>query len=189
MSLLEDLARAAKLTIEIDVYALLAANPVMNDGVALFHASHGNLMTASVPSVTSFDAMRVAMASQKDVSGNEFLSILPSVGLFPLSLGSAARVINGSEYDPDAVSKLQRPNVVRGMFSDIVDSPRTTGTAWYGFADTTSAPAIEVAFLDGQQEPFTESRDGWTVDGMEAKVRHDYAVGAVNWRSAQKNPG
>jgi ATP-dependent protease ClpP protease subunit len=185
-----DLGRAAKLTIEIDVFALLNSNPIMNDGKPLFHADHGNLAAAgAAPSVAAFDAIRVAMAQQKDVSGNEFLDIRPSILLLALALGGAARVINGSQYDPDAVNKLQRPNIVNGMFEDIVDSPRLSGAAYYAFADPNVAPAIEVVFLNGVTEPFTDSQDGWRVDGVEWKVRHDYGVGAVNWRSAYKQPG
>lgn len=185
-----DLGRAAKLTIEIDVYALLNSNPTMNDGVALFHASHGNLAGAgAAPSVAAFDAIDVAMSQQKDVSGNEFLEISPNVLLVPRGLRGAAVTVNGSEYDPDAVNKLQKPNIVKGLFSDIVASPRLTGTAYYAFADPQVAPAIEVAFLNGVTEPFTESQEGWRVDGVEWKVRHDYGVGAVNWRSAYKQPG
>ena len=185
-----DLGRAAKLTIEIDVYALLNSNPLMNDGIALFHASHGNLAGAgAAPSVAAFDAIDVAMAQQKDVSGNEFLEIAPSVLLVPRGLRGAAITVNGSEYDPDAVNKLQKPNIVKGLFSDVVASPRLTGTAYYAFADPQVAPAIEVVFLNGVTEPFTDSQEGWRVDGVEWKVRHDYGVGAVNWRSAYKQPG
>jgi hypothetical protein len=185
-----DLGRAAKLTIEIDVYALLNSNPTMNDGVALFHANHGNLAQAgAAPSVAAFDAIRVAMATQKDLSGNEFLDIRPSILVLPIGLGGAARVVNQSQYDPDAVNKLQRPNIVNGMFEDIVDTPRLAGTAYYAFADPNVAPAIEVVFLNGVTEPFTDSQDGWRVDGVEWKVRHDYGVGAVNWRSGYKQPG
>ncbi|MCK0531458.1 ClpP-like prohead protease/major capsid protein fusion protein [Sphingobium agri] len=185
-----DLGRAAKLTIEIDVYALLNSNPTMNDGVALFHASHGNLAgSGAAPSVVAFDAIDVAMSQQKDVSGNEFLEISPSVLLVPRGLRGAAVTINGSEYDPDAANKLQKPNIVKGLFSDIVASPRLTGTAYYAFADPQVAPAIEVVFLNGVTEPFTDSQEGWRVDGVEWKVRHDYGVGAVNWRSAYKQPG
>ena len=185
-----DLGRAAKLTIEIDVYALLNSNPTMNDGVALFHASHGNLAGAgAAPSVAAFDAIDVAMSQQKDVSGNEFLEISPNVLLVPRGLRGAAVTVNGSEYDPDAVNKLQKPNIVKGLFSDIVASPRLTGTAYYAFADPQVAPAIEVVFLNGVTEPFTDSQEGWRVDGVEWKVRHDYGVGAVNWRSAYKQPG
>lgn len=184
-----DLGRAAKLTIEIDVYALLNSNPLMNDGVALFHASHGNLMTGAAPSVAAFDAMDAAIGAQKDVSGNEFLELALSVLLVPRGLRGAAITINSSEYDPDAVNKLQKPNIVKGLFSDIVASQRLSGTAYYGFADPNIAPAIEVVFLNGVTEPFTDSKEGWRTDGVEWKVRHDYGVGAVNWRAAQKNPG
>ncbi len=185
-----DLGRAAKLTIEIDVYALLNSNPLMNDGFALFSSQHGNLAAAGViPSVASFDAIDVAMASQKDLSGNEYLEISPNTLLVPRGLRGAAVTINGSEYDPDAVSKLQKPNIVKGLFADIVASKRLAGTAYYAFADPNVAPAIEVVFLNGVTEPFTDSQDGWRVDGVEWKVRHDYGVGAVNWRSAYKQPG
>lgn len=185
-----DLGRAAKLTIEIDVYALINSNPVMNDGLPLFHANHGNLAAqGAAPSVAAFDAIGVAMSQQKDISGNEYLEIEPAVLLVPRGLRGVAVTINGSEYDPDAVSKLQRPNVVKGMFKDIVGTPRLTGTAYYAFADKDVAPAIEVVFLNGVTEPFTDSQDGWRVDGVEWKVRHDYGVGAVNFRSAQKQPG
>jgi len=185
-----DLGRAAKLTIEIDVYALINSNPNMNDGNPLFHSSHGNLAGAgAAPSVAAFDAISVAMGTQKDISGNEFLDIRPSVLLVPRSLRGAAIVINGSEYDPDTANKLQRPNVVKGLFDDIVDTPRLSGTAYYAFADPNVAPALEVVFLNGVTEPFTDTQDGWRVDGVEWKVRHDYGVGAVNYRSAYKQPG
>lgn len=185
-----DLGRAAKLTIEIDVYALLNSNPLMNDGYALFSAQHGNLAPAgAAPSMAAFDAIDVAMASQKDLSGNEFLEISPNTLLVPRGLRGAAITINKSEYDPDAVSKLQKPNIVKGLFADIVASKRLAGTAYYAFADPNVAPAIEVVFLNGNTEPFTDSQDGWRVDGVEWKVRHDYGVGAVNWRSAYKQPG
>jgi ATP-dependent protease ClpP protease subunit len=184
------LGRGAKLTVEVDVYALINSNPTMNDGIALFHASHGNLIASGTPpTVAAVDAMRVQMAQQKDVSGNDFLEIRPDVAVLPIGLGGALRVVNGSQYDPDTANKLQRMNIAFGIFKEIVDTPRLTGTPWYAFADKDIAPAIEVAFLNGVQEPFLDSRLGWTVDGTEWKVRLDYGVGAVNFRSAIKNPG
>ncbi|KKC24858.1 ClpP-like prohead protease/major capsid protein fusion protein [Sphingomonas sp. SRS2] len=187
-----DLGRAAKLSIEKDVYALLAQNggfgPTMNDGKALFHVDHLNVGTGA-PSVVAFDAMAVLMGSQLDLSGNEFLDIRPAVWLGPLSLRGTVDVINRSEYDPDTANKLQKPNMVAGMFQDVVGTPRLTGTPWYSFADPNIAPAIEVAFLDGVQEPFLDSEEGWRVDGTEWKVRFDYGVGGVNSRSAGRSTG
>jgi hypothetical protein len=69
------------------------------------------------------------------------------------------------------------------------DTPRISGTRRYLFADPSIAPVIEVAFLDGQQEPVLETKDGWDVDGAEIKVRLDYGVGAVDFRGASTNAG
>lgn len=185
--------RSAKLSIEVDFYKLLALNgglgPTMNDGLTLFHADHKNVLTAAAPSVAAFDAARVAMASQKDLSGNEYLDIRPAILLLPIGLGGAARVVNGAEYDPDAVNKLQKPNIVKGQYKDIVDTPRLTGTRWYSFSDPSEAPAIEVVFLNGQQEPALQSRDGWRTDGTEWRIVHDWGMGALNWRAANTNEG
>ncbi len=183
------LGRAAARSIEIDVYALLAANPTLEDGVALFHATHANLITGAVPSVASFDAMRVAMAKQMDPGSNDYLDLRPSTLVIGISQGGNAKVINGSQYDPDASNKLQRPNQVYGLFGSVVDTARITGTEMYAFANPSEEPVIEVAFLDGNQTPFMETKEGFSVDGMEWKIRHDYGVGAIGYRGAVKNPG
>lgn len=191
------LGRAAALSIETDVYALLAQNsgdgPTMGDGIALFHAtSHGaNKTTGAALSAAAIDADRVAMASQRDVSSNEILDLRPVALVLPVGLGGVARVINQSQYDPDTVANKSqmKPNVVAGLFRDVVDTPRITGTRRYLFADPSIAPVLEVAFLDGQQAPVLETQDGWRVDGAEMKVRLDYGVAAVDFRGAVSNAG
>ncbi|QPC44000.1 Mu-like prophage major head subunit gpT family protein [Kaustia mangrovi] len=188
------LGRAARLSVEVDVYGLLAENagagPTMSDGKALFHADHGNISTtAGAPSVATFEAARVQMGKLKDPWGAEYIDLRPAIWLGPLSLGGQARVVNDAQYDVDVVNKLQVPNKVRGLFSDIVDTPRLDGNPWYLFADPGTAPVIEVVFLDGIEEPFLDMMDGWRVDGVEWKVRLDYGVGARDWRGVQKNPG
>lgn len=195
------LGRAARRTIEADVYALLALNaglgPTMADGSTLFHdANHSNIGSASALGVAALDADRVVMASQMDPSERDFLDLRPAILLVPIGLGSQARVLNGAEFDIDAVdagtneqNKFQKPNVVRGLFRTIVDTPRMTGTRRYLFADPSIAPVIEVAFLDGQQEPYMEMQDGWRMDGVEWKIRLDYGVGAIDYRGAVTNAG
>jgi hypothetical protein len=184
------LGRAAARSIEIDVYALLASNPTMSDGVALFHASHGNLIASGVaPSAVAFDAMRVAMAIQKDPSGNDFLDLRPSNLLIGIGQGATARVINDALYDPDTANKLQRPNLAKGIFNNIIDTARITGNEYYAFAAPEEEPTIEVAFLDGVQEPYMEQEQAFEQDGMKWKVRLDYGVAAIGWRGAVKNPG
>jgi hypothetical protein len=185
-----DLARAANRTIEADVYALLAANAALSDSVALFDAAHGNLAGSSaIPSVASIEAGRVAMAKQTDISGNDYLDLRPAVWVGGLTWGGTARVINDAQYDPDTANKLQRPNMVRGLFSDVVDTPRITGNEWYLFADPNEVAALEVAFLDGEQEPFLDVEQGFSVDGARYKVRLDYGVAVIDYRGVYKNAG
>lgn len=187
------LGRAAKRTVEADVYALLALNsglgPTMGDGLTLFHASHGNITTGAALTMDAIDKDRVAMASQTDVGGNDFLDLRPAALVISLALGGTARTINDAQYDPDTASKLQRPNMVRGLFRDIVDTPRLSGTRRYLFADPNEAAVLEVAFLDGNQEPFVEQQEGFTVDGTRYKVRLDYGVAAIDYRGAVTNAG
>jgi hypothetical protein len=187
------LGRAYKRTIEADVYALLALNaglgPTMTDGDTLFHANHANIGTGAALSMAAIDADRVVMGSQLDISGNDYLDLRPTKLLVPLSLGGTARSINDAQYDPDTANKLQKPNVVNGLFDDIIDTPRLSGTRRYLFADPNEAPVIEVAFLNGIREPYLELQSGWSTDGVEMKVRGDYAVGAIDWRGAVTNAG
>jgi len=189
--------RAAKLTVEMEVYATLALNsnlgPTMNDGNPLFHGRTNvdNITTGAALAAAAIDTDRVRMGGYKDISGNEILEIRPAILLVPLSLGGTARVINESQYDPDTVAnKAQmKPNLVRGLFRDVVDSARLSGTRRYLFADPAVAPALVVLFLDGQQEPVMESKDGWRTDGTEWKVRLDFAVDGLDPAGCLTNAG
>lgn len=188
-----NLGRAAARSIELDVYARLAENtgagPTMADGNPLFHSSHNNISTAAALSMDALDADRVKMAQQKDIDGNDYLDLRPSVLLLPIGLGSAARTYNDASFDPDSSGKFQKPNTVRGLFSTIVDTPRLTGTRRYLFADPNVAPVLEVAFLNGVQTPFMETEEAFTTDGMKWKIRHDYGVAAIDWQGAITNAG
>ena len=196
-TLLALLGRAAKLSVERDVYALLALNsglgPTLNDSVAMFNdAAHGNVSTGAALTAAAIDLDRVKMARQTEQNGNDYLDLRPAILVIAVGLGGQARVINQSVYDPDSVANKSqmKPNAVVGLFRDIVDTPRLgSSTRRYLFADPAIAPVIEVAFLDGQSEPVIETQDGWRVDGTEMKVRYDYAVGGVGYHGAVTNAG
>lgn len=196
MRLTGQLGRAAARSIEADVYALLAENgglgPTMNDTKTLFHADHGNLLTggdAAANTVASWEAMMNKMAAQKDKDGNDYLDVEPEIWLGHISKWGTATVVNNAEFDVDS-TKFEVPNRVRGMVKDLVKSQRLSSTtAWYMFANPNMWPVLEVAFLDGITTPYTESRIGFNVDGMEWKIRHDYAVGAVGYQGVCLNTG
>ena len=184
------LGRAARLTIEREVYDTLLENsglgPTMGDTNPLFDAAHSNLGAGAAITIADLDANAAVMAAQTDASGNEILDLQPSILLVPRGLRGVAITLTGAEYEDH---NRGAPNRIKGIFSDIVASARLTGTRRYMFADPQVAPVMEVAFLEGEQEPFMEMKDGWNVDGVEWKVRHDIAVAAVDWRGAVTDAG
>lgn len=193
-SLAANLGRSSARTIEVDVFSLFALGsgngPTMGDGNPLFHSSHSNIAaTAAAPSVVSFDAARVQMATQKEPGGNDFINVRPSVWLGPIGLGGNVRVLNGAQYDPDVTSKFQVPNKVVGLFNSIIDTPRLSGTPWYAIADPMEEAVFEVVFLDGNQTPYLEQDQPFNVDGLQWKIRLDYGVGCIGWRGIVKNAG
>lgn len=185
------MGRAAIRTVGNLVYAVLTANPVMADGVALFHANHKNLMDGAVPTTASLDAMRVAMAKQTDGVATA-LNIRLATLIVPIALEGTARVVRDSEFEVGASSKNNTvPNSVRGTFEVISDArlDAASSTAWYGAASAGLNDTIEVSYLDGVQTPTLEQQAGWNVDGVEFKVRLDAGVKALDWRSLSRNPG
>ncbi len=167
------LGKAAMRTIENAVYALLAQNsglgPTQGDGQPFFHANRANVGTGSVVSVDGIEADRVVMRAQKDPNGQDFLDMNPAVLLVPDALRGTSLVINNAEFNPSVSNKFQVPNHVRGLFREVVSSPRLTGTRRYMFG--TTMDAIVVAFLGGQgRGPIMESQDGWRIAGTEWKV-------------------
>lgn len=185
------MGRAAKRTIGTLVFDILTSNPTMADGVALFHATHKNLLTGAAISTSSVDAMDSAMGVQTGPDGQP-LNIPLAFLIVPRALRGTAQVVQKSEFEVGASSKNNTtPNTVRDTFQVIADArlDKVSSTVWYGSADPQMVDTIEVSYLDGQQEPYMEQKQGWDVDGTEFKVRIDAGVKALDFRGLAKNPG
>lgn len=179
-------------TIDRAFFTLLESNPTLSDGVALFHASHGNLAAAgAAPSVTTIDAGATAMAAQTAPGADaEILDIQPAIALAHRGLrGTLIEVVN-AEFNDDTSKNQRKPNRVRGIVSDIVGSGRLTSTvAWYLFADPMIAPVIEVVFLNGQREPRVVMEESFRTSGLSWKIELPFGVGAIDYRGGWKDPG
>ena len=185
------IGRAARATIGNLVYAVLNSNPVMSDGVALFHATHANLAgSGSVLSVASLSAGRAAMRIQKEAAGGQPLNITPKYLIVPAALETTALQLIGSAVDP-TLTKGMAMNPVNGMAEVVVDGrlDAASATAWYLAADATAFDTIEVAYLDGNDAPYLEEQTAWTSDGVEMKVRIDAGVAPLDFRTFYKNAG
>lgn len=177
---------AGKRTIGNLVYAILTSNPKMADGVALFHATHGNLGTGAAISTSSVSAGRTAMRKQKD--GEAFLNIAPKYLLCGVENEGLANVVRASEFAVDGDKNQTVPNEVRDTF-EVISDPRLSASAWYQAADQNMHDTVEVQYLDGVQSPHIEQQAGWDIDGTEFKVRIDAGVKALDSKGLRKNPG
>lgn len=188
----QSIGLSAALTIEEAVYALLALGsglgPLMSDGKRLFHVDHNNIGAGAAISVAALEAERVLMATQKDPNDKRYLNLRPSTLVLPVGLEGSAKVINGAQFDNDG-SEFQKPNIVNGLYNDIVGTPYLSGTRRYSFANAAIAPAIMVGFLDGMQSPYLEMQEAFNQDGTNWKCRLDFGVAAVDWRGATTDAG
>jgi hypothetical protein len=185
------MGRSAKRKIGDLVFSVLTSNPLMADGINLFHAGHNNLsQKGTALSVTSLGQARTQMRMHKDLSGNANLNIRPSLLVIPAALEDTARLLMTSETDP-AQTNARVPNLVRNSLEIITDArlDSHSTTAWYLLASPTMYDVIEVGYLDGNSNPYLEQQEGWDVDGVEFKVRIDAAVKALEWRTVYKNLG
>ena len=66
---------------------------------------------------------------------------------------------------------------------------RITGNSWHLAATPTLVDTIEYAYLEGEEGLFTETRQGFEVDGLQIKARHVFAAKAIDWRGLYKNAG
>ena len=180
-------ASAADLESDL-VYGVLIANANMNDGVALFHATHGNLGTAAAITEASLAEAYRAFGNQKGLEGR-VISVQPRYIITPPGTRSVEARKNVTATTPSAVAGV---NAFAGRLEPI-EEPRLIPAAgadpWFLSADPSRVDTVEYAYLDGANGIFTETRTGFEVDGIEIKARHDFAAKAIDWRGLFKNAG
>ena len=189
---MKELGAAAKRTVAVLPYELLTANPKLADGKELFHtAGHKNTGTAGVISVDSLDEGELKMSQHKDIGGKKRLGISPKFLLAPMALKGhirqffATQQIGGVANQPNLYNSWFQGGGLTSVFDHTLDDG--DDGAWYLAAD--KGKTIKIYFLNGVQTPYLESRDGWTTDGVEWKVRIDAAAAAVDYRGLFRNAG
>ena len=176
------------------MYATLTANAALiNDGVALFHATHGNLGTGagSALQFSSLSTAATAMYLQKGLQ-NEELNLQPVSLIVPAALRQTAWQLTSANYVPTQQSNVNEfrdgGRAALNVISDaVLDS--TSSTAWYLCANNGQIDTCEYAYLDGAEGPVIEQEMGFEVDGMQFKCRLDFAGKAIDYRGLYKSNG
>lgn len=189
---------AASLESDI-VYSILLANANMADGVALFHANHGNLAGSNaVISVASMGSAMGAMAIQTDPNLGAPLNVLASYLIVPpaieptaMQLVTAVTPNQASGVTPPKMQNLSVVTEARLQTGVTVDATTYSGsaTAWFLAAMPGLIDTVEYAYLEGSDGVYTETRNGFDVDGVEVKCRLDFGAKAIDYRGLYKNIG
>jgi hypothetical protein len=125
------------------------------------------------------------------------LNIRPEFFIAPAALEGAAEVffqtIQYSDSDTvatDSSLASTRKNLYAGNYFNRVYEGRlddSDALAWFLAAG--KGKTVVMFFLNGIQAPYLESRQGWSVDGTEYKVRIDAGAKAVDWKGLYMNDG
>jgi len=176
------------------VYSLILSNPDLSDGNALFSAVHKNLeetgANLGAVDADNLKAGRSMMRKQKGTAGAN-LDIMPEFLLVPTAQEMDSEILLRSATLPVSGMPAGTFNPHAGKLTPIAE-PRlddVSTEAWYLFASPNRAPVIEVAFLEGEEQPYIEERVNFDSDALELKVRHDFGAGLVGSKGAFMNPG
>lgn len=169
---------SAQSTIAKRVFGVLAANPQLLDGGALFNSDaqtipggHANDASAGTAlSATSLTAAKAAMRRQIAPDGDHPLNIrarflIVSAELEDLAWSIAG--IPGGFGEPG--SDLEQYLVESGRV-EIISTPYLTGNAWFLAANPFIAPLVNVSFLNGLMTPKVETKYHFESGGIEIGI-------------------
>ncbi|HSG02032.1 MAG TPA: hypothetical protein VLA20_12910, partial [Vicinamibacterales bacterium] len=170
------------------------------NNAAFFTAGNNNYADGAgtalgIDSLTQAETM---FLDQTDPDGHP-LAVAPVILLVPNGLYvPATQIMNSTELrDPASTKKTPVANPHAGKFrpvrSSYLSNTKYTGAsslAWYVLADPADMPVVEVAFLNGQQQPTVESADAdFNNLGIQMRGYHDFGVAKQEPRGGVKMKG
>ena len=194
--------RAARLIDQL-FFSRLLQNPTQNDGKALFHNSHRNILTGA-SSALSADSLKKAVQlylDQVDADGQP-ISVEPRYLLVPTALKHLAiELTRGATLVMSGgAENTVRPaiNVLADENLQVVSSPYlgnaaydgSSQTAWYLFGDPRTVDTFELGFLKGKRTPTIERGEtDFNTLGMWFRVYFDIGVREQDFRGMVKANG
>lgn len=167
------------------VYAQLTSNPVMADDEQLFSEEHENVVADELD-LTALGVARAAMRAKTGING-ELLNIAPAYLIVPAALEHTAYQFTSANYvpvEPGAINEFRAGG--RAALTPVVEPllDAHSPTAWYVLAAPNACDTVEFCRLAGAEEPVVEQKVDFTTDGVQFRVRHDFAAKTIDWRGA-----
>lgn len=179
------------------VYEVLTSNPTMGDGYSLFSSSRASgdntSGAAAAPSVTTLNAAFVKMMTQKGLTTDAIINVVPRFLIVPVAYSATAlELVNSTSYvlanSNQGVKNIYGVNAERPL--TVVVDPQldaNSSTNWYLAADTAQIDTVELTFLSGEESPVLESEWNMKNDTYLYKIRQTFGVKAIDWRGLFRN--
>jgi hypothetical protein len=183
------------------VYEVLTSNPLMGDGNALFSSSHASgdntSGAAAAPSVTTLNAAFVKMMTQKGLTSDAIISVVPKFVIVPVAYSATLLQLIASLSDPNAggsaagnanTLNIYGPNGMRPI-TPIIEPQldASSATDWYVAADNAQIDTVELSFLSGEESPVIDSEYNMKNDTYYNKIRQTFGTKAIDWRGLFRN--
>lgn len=195
--LVSRLGRAARRTFARRGWNKITNNATYKaDSLALFHSSHSNLgstaLTNDSTGIATLTARLVAMFAQTEKDSAETLGLEPKYLWLPRAVLEIAKALNS----PWPIAGTVNPHAGRfGANHEriIVNKLTADPNDWGLIADPNDVELMEVAFLNGQEEPELFVADNPLVgqmfvgDKVQYKMRHEYEWEIADYRGFDKS--
>jgi hypothetical protein len=164
-----------------------AAGPTMQDGVVLFHATHGNLATSGALNAATLGAARALLRKQTALGGG-YLSLVPRFMIVPAELETTAEILLASATRViTSTTEADTPQWIAQLV--LVVEPRLPASAIYLAADSAQIDTVELGLLsENMGGPFLEEEKEFNRDVYRWRVRHVAGAKAIDWRGMVKIP-
>lgn len=169
---------------------------------AFFAAGNNNVSTGGGSALGTADgaainAAEVKFLNQTDPDGKP-MATMPTIMLVPPTLkNTAARWMGSQLFTPSGTTGLGATNIFGGRYtvasSPYMENASYTGNstaAWYLLADPNDVPVIEVAFLNGNQQPTVETEAAeFNMLGIAMRGYWDFGVSLQEFRGGVRSAG
>lgn len=175
------------------VWNLIRTNAALaSDNLALFHATHKNLIgTGVVISAAAVAAMRKLMWEQQALGvkdADDFLNLTPDLLIVPPNLEIAAlQFATQTTPASDGTTNPYKSTLTPIVVPNLGASAGGSDISWY--LVSSAMPPISVARLDGYDAPTITAVDNMNPDIKTYVARHIFGAAATEFRGAVKNPG
>ena len=156
----------------------------MSDDETLFSSAHSNVAGSSAVTVDGLSEARQLLRTQRAPGGQNPLALSPSF----LVVGSQDETEAEKVIAQIAPASVDASNPFSGRLTVATEPRLDPANSWYVFAAPSQSAVLALVFLDGQRTPEVQTRQGFDIDGLEIRIRHDVNAGLLDYRGGVRVP-